>query len=176
MPASKAKQDEVAERRERVMGRRAIGVPPAVIARELGISEQTVYDDVHRTLKARREAISRDRDLLVVLEAEELDAVRRRAWEIANADHLHVAASGRVSVHPETGEPLRDFGPVIQALGIVLRTQVRRAPLLGLDAAQKLDVRAEVVTLDAIDTAINDLRAQLDALPASARSGLSDEA
>jgi DNA-binding CsgD family transcriptional regulator len=166
MPASKAKQDEVADRREKVLARRAIGIPPAVIAAELGISEATVYDDVHRTLKARREAVSRDRDLLVILEAEELDAVRRRAWEIANGEHLHVATSGRVSVHPGTGEPLHDVNPVIQALGLILRTQARRAPLLGLDSAQKLEMRTEVITLDAIDAAINDLRAQVAAAAA----------
>lgn len=176
MPASKGKRDEVAERREKVLARRAIGVPPAVIAEELGISEQTVYDDVHRMLKARRETLNRDKDLLVVLEAEELDAIKRAAWEAATCVHLHVSASGRVSTHPDTGEPLRDFAPTVQALGVLLRTQDRRTKLLGLDSAQKLEMRAEVVTLDAIDAAIAGLREQIDTLPAPARTGIPGEA
>lgn len=171
MPASKDRQAEVAARREKVLARRAIGVPPGIIANELGISEQTVYDDVHRTLKARREAINRDKDLIVVLEAEELDAVRRRAWEIANAEHLRVGASGNVSLNPETGAPLHDATPAIQALGLLLRAQDRRTKLLGLDAAQKFEMRTEVVTLDAFDAAIAELRRQLDELPNPAQPG-----
>lgn len=176
MPASKEKQAEVAERREKVLARRAIGIPPSVIAQELGISEDTVYDDVHRTLKARRDALNRDRDLVVVLEAEELEAIRRCAWEAATTVHFHVAASGRVSTHPVTEQPLRDFAPTIQALGVLLRTQDRRTKLLGLDSAQKLEMRAEVVSLDAIDAAIADLRKQLEALPEPDGVDLPDEA
>lgn len=167
MPASKAQQQDVARRREQVLAKRAIGIPTAIIAKQLSISEQTVYDDVHHELKDRRAALDRDRDLLVVLEAEELEAVRRTAWEVINRDHFHVSASGRVSMHPDTDEPLRDDGPILQALGVVLRAQQRRSELLGLNSAQKLEMRTEVVTLDAIDAAIADLRRQLNDLPAS---------
>lgn len=176
MPASKEKQSEVADRRERVVAMRAKGTPPSIIAGELGITEQTVYEDVHHSLKARREAINRDRDLLVALEAEELDAIRRSAWDVIGRQHLHVGASGRVSVHPETEQPLEDDAPILQALSVLLRTQDRRARLLGLDSAQKLEMRTEVVTLDAIDAALAELRAQQDKLPPAPRSGIPDKA
>lgn len=169
MPASKTQQQDVSRRREQVVARRAIGIPTAVIARELGITEETVRQDVHHELKDRRAALDRDRDLLVVLEAEELEAVRRTAWEVINRDHFHVSASGRVSMHPDTDEPLRDDGPILQGLGVVLRAQQRRSELLGLNSAQKLEMRAEVVTLDAIDAAIADLRRQLGEFPTSDR-------
>ncbi len=170
MPASKAKREEVAERREHVLARRAIGIPPGVIARELGVDEQIVYDDLRHAREERRESLGNDKDLIIVLEAEELDAIRRRAWEIAGDEHLRVGASGGVSLHPDTGKPLRDATPALQALGILLRTQDRRTRLLGLDAAQKFEMRAEVVTLDAFDAAIRGLHEQLDALPGPAAS------
>lgn len=176
MPASKTKQAEVAERRERVVAMRARGIPPSVIARELDISDETVYDDTHRTLKARREALNRDRDLIAVLEAEELDEIRRGAWEIARATHLHVSAAGRVALHPDTDEPIRDVNPNLQAYNLLLRTQARRAQLIGLDSAQKLDVRAEVVTLDAIDAALAELREEQNRLPPAPRSGIPEQA
>lgn len=176
MPASKEKQAEVAARREQVVAMRSRGIPPSVIAEQLGISEETVYDDTHRSLKARREALNRDKDLMVVLEAEELDEIRRGAWEIARGEHLHVSASGRVSEHPRTGEPLRDVTPNLQAYNLLLRTQARRAQLIGLDSAQKLEMRTEVVTLDAIDAALAELRAQQDKLPPPPRSGIPEQA
>lgn len=176
MPASKEKQAEVAIRREKVVAMRAKGIPPSVIAYELGITEQTVYEDVHHSLQARRDAINRDRDLLVALEAEELDTIRRSAWEVVGRTHFHVGASGRVSVHPDTEQPLHDDAPTLHALSVLLRTQERRSRLLGLDSAQKLEMRTEVITLDAIDAALADLRRQLDAMPAPTRGELPHEA
>jgi hypothetical protein len=170
VPASKDKQLEVSERRAKVVALRSCGLPPAIVAKQLGISEETVYDDTHRVLKERREALARDRDLMVVLEVEELDEIRRGAWEIARGTHLSVTASGRVGTHPETGEPVRDVNPNLQAYNLLLRTQARRAQLIGLDSAQKFEMRTEVVTLDAFDAAIRGLHEQLDALPGTAAS------
>lgn len=170
MPASKDKQLEVSERRAKVVALRSCGLPPAMVAKQLGISEETVYDDTHRALKERREALARDRDLMVVLEVEELDEIRRGAWAIARGTHLSVTASGRVGTHPETGEPVTDVGPNLQAYNLLLRTQARRAQLIGLDSAQKFEMRTEVVTLDAFDAAIRGLHEQLDALPGAAAS------
>lgn len=169
MPASREKQLEVSERRAKVVALRSCGLPPAIVAKQLGISEETVYDDTHRVLKERRESLARDLDLMVVLEVEELDEIRRGVWEIARGTHLSVTASGRVGAHPETGEPVRDVGPNLQAYSLLLRTQARRAQLVGLDAAQKFEMRTEVVTIDAFDAAIADLKEQLDSLPGAAR-------
>lgn len=170
MPASKAKQLEVSERRAKVISLRSCGLPPAIVAEQLGISEQTVYDDTHRVLKERREALARDRDLLVVLEVEELDEIRRGAWEIARSIHYAMTASGRVGTHPDTGEPVTDAGPKLQAYNLLLRTQARRAQLIGLDSAQKFEMHSEVVTLDAFDAAIRGLHEQLNALPGTTPS------
>jgi len=176
VPASKDKQLEVSERRSRVVALRSCGLPPAIIAKQLGISEETVYDDTHRVLKERRESFARDLDLMVVLEVEELDEIRRGAWEIARGIHLSVTASGRVGTHPETGEPVRDVSPNLQAYNLLLRAQARRAQLVGLNSAQKIEMRSEVVTLDAIDAAINDLRAQLAAHDARPGGGVPGQA
>jgi hypothetical protein len=148
-----------------------MGIPPGIIASELGVDAQIVYDDLRHAREERRERLSQDKDLIVVLEAEELEAVRRRAWEVANEEHLRVGASGNVSLHPVTGEPLHDATPALQALGILLRTQDRRTKLLGLDAIQKFEWRGEVVTLDAFDTAIADLQRRLDEHPIQPRFG-----
>lgn len=162
MPAPAATQQAVADRRAKVVRMRSTGIPPAVIARELGVSLDVVYQDVSVTLKARRDEMAADADLVVAAQVEELDAVRRTAWTNAIRRHYHVTPSGQVARDPETGEPLIDTAPVDRALGVVIKAQERTARLLGLDAAASVRVRAEVVTVDAFRATVEQLRAQVE--------------
>lgn len=163
MPAPAAVQQAVAGRRAKVVRMRSTGIPPTVIARELGVSVDVVYQDVSVVLKARRDELAADADLLVAAQVEELEAVRRTAWANALRRHYHVTPSGTVARDPETGEPLIDTAPVDRALGVVIKAQERMARLLGLDAATR--VRAEVeheVRLEDIDRAVSRLREQVE--------------
>jgi hypothetical protein len=69
----------------------------------------------------------------------------------------HVTVSHGRIIRGENEEPLLDDGPVLTAIDRLLKIQERRAKLLGLDAP----ARHEVVTLDALDTEIARLSAEL---------------
>ena len=81
-------------------------------------------------------------------------AAEVRAMELERLDRLYEAAVGVLERHHVTvsqgrvvqldGEPLPDDGPVLQAIDRLLKIQERRARLLGLDAAQKMDVSGNV--------------------------------
>ena len=75
------------------------------------------------------------------------------------AMHYVVAPGGRIVEDPETGRPLIDDGPRLQAIDRLIKILNRVAKLRGLDAPQKL----EVMTIDAIEAAIADLNAQIAA-------------
>lgn len=162
MPATPEKQAEVAERRAKIVARASRGIPHTVIARELGISNDLVRLDLHRALAERKAELAEYRDLLIAQQVEELDQVRMLAWRNALTKHYHVAQNGTVSRDPDTGQPLLDTGPVDRALALVVRAQERLSKLLALDEAQKINVKAEVVTLDAFDAALADARRQLE--------------
>jgi hypothetical protein len=82
----------------------------------------------------------------------EISAMRRKLWEIARSDHWLVSqgriVAKRVSVDDESGievwEDLPDAAPVLMAFDRLIKLQEREAKLLGLDAAEKLDVSAYV--------------------------------
>ncbi len=62
-------------------------------------------------------------------------------------------------------EPLRDRAPVLAAIDRLLKIEERRAKLLGLDAP----VRAELITIDAIEAEVARLAAELDLTTPPAR-------
>ena len=172
MPASKDKQAEVAERRAKVIARRSRGIPPTVIARELGVTEEVVWKDVHEELSKRRNELNAHRDLLIAQQVEELDQIRMIAWRNALTRHYQVSLqTGKVARDPVTDEPLLDTAPVDRALALVIRAQERLSKLLALDEPQKVNVKAEVVTLDAFDAAIDAARRQLEAERGRAAGG-----
>lgn len=149
---------DVTERRAKIVARRVRGIPTSMIARELGISDDLVRQDLHRELKRRKAEIDHDRDVIIAAQVEELDAVRERAWRHVLMRHYQVTQSGKVALDPDTGEPLLDTGPNDRALALVVKAQERLAKLLALDEAKKIDIKAEVVNVDAFRTAVEQLR------------------
>ncbi len=94
------------------------------------------------------------------LELLRLDALHRAAWAVMTTRHPMVSA-GRV-VRDHHGRAVDDVGPVLAAIDRLLRIAERRARLLGLDAP----LRAELITLDAVDAEIARLTAELNMRPA----------
>ena len=163
MPASKAQQVATTERRAKVVARISRGMRPAAIARELGISEELVRQDLHRELAKRKQELDEYRDALIAQQVEELDQVRAVAWRNALTKHYQVSAqTGKVARDPETGEPLLDTAPVDRALGVIIKVQERLSKLLALDEARKIEVKAEVVTVDAFRATVEELRARVE--------------
>lgn len=93
-----------------------------------------------------------------------LDTIMAEAWRVVNTMHPVVSHGGKVVEGPD-GQPLRNDGPTIAALNLLLKVSERRSKLLGLDAAKRYEVRQQVVTLDEIDFAIADLQRRLAEFP-----------
>jgi hypothetical protein len=90
------------------------------------------------------------------LELDRLDEMYRAALAVLERQHLTVS-HGRI-IRTDSGDPLLDDAPALQAIDRMIRIMERRAKLLGLDAPAKV----EVITLDAIEAEIRRLSAELD--------------
>ena len=112
MPRSRVAEAEREERRDKVMGLLLAGGSTRSIAKVVGVHHATVARDVDARLKGAAEACRSTADLRLI-EEERLDALLLQWWGAAQGD-LH-------------------------AFDRVLRLLERRAKLLGLDAAQKLE-------------------------------------
>lgn len=130
------------------------------IADDLGISDSAAHEAYQRVLERTIEepaANARKREL------EDLDAAQRAVLEVLEREHVTVS-HGRVVrrlVGFETGEDgsprldaqgerigiyedVTDDGPILQAVDRLVKIGESRRKLLGLDAAQKMDVSGSV--------------------------------
>lgn len=125
------------------------------IAAELGFNHKAdAYNAVKRVLDATvREA----GDDLRALELDRLDDMYAAAMEVLKRGHV-VVSHGNVVTHD--GAPLPDDGPVLQAIGTLLRIQERRAKLLGLDAPVKRDLTLTDERTAAIEALAEELAEQ----------------
>lgn len=129
------------------------------IAREMGYaSKSSAYEAVQRGLNDTQ---AESNDEVRQMELERLDDLARVAQRAMNARHYVVSAGGKIVYHPDTGEPLIDHGPNLQALDKLIKIMERRAKYLPLDAP----TRVEVFTLDAIEAEIRRLEAELGCQP-----------
>ncbi len=108
-----------AARREKTLELRASGQSIRAIADKLGVSKSQVHRDIEKELKAAAERRKKIAELIIDLELAKLDALEKKAWE-----------------HITDGE--------LSAIDRVLRAMERRAKLLGLDTAVKVDVEGLV--------------------------------
>jgi hypothetical protein len=162
LPASKAQQAEVAERRARAIQLRLAHVPLATIAAQLGYSSVAhVSQDLKRALEARRDEQREQADLLTALEAEKYDALEQRLWATIRRRHILVS-QGRV-MRDDDGQVLTDDDPAVRAAAVLLRVFERRAKLHGLDAPAQVTAKVEVQ--DELDADIKRLVAELAATP-----------
>ena len=165
MPASKAQQAAVAERRKKAIALKLAGLDPQAIADQLGYPDRhTVCQDIRRALEANIVEQKASREQLREMELMRLDQLTVEVFRVLKARHYVVTQSGRIVDDPRTGAPMTDDGPVLHAVDRLLKIQDRRAKLLGIDSPQ----RVEVLSLDAIDAAIADRNAQLAAADAEA--------
>lgn len=133
--------------------RRGLSYPQ--IAAEMGCSLSGAHQSVQRALAdSAREASEEVRQI----EAARLDDYMRALNRVLLAKHYVVStATGKVALHPETGQPLLDDDPVVRTVMALVRVSERRARLLGLDAPVKHEVRQ----IDAIDARLLDLAGEM---------------
>lgn len=152
---SRTRSAETRDKDNRALELRRRGLHYTQIASEMQYrSSASAYDAVQRALSdAAREGAEEVRQV----EAQRLDDLTRVLNRVLVTRHYVVTQSGKLAVHPETGQPLTDDGPVMQAVAGLVRISERRARLLGLDAPVKHEVR----NIDAVDARLLDLADQV---------------
>jgi hypothetical protein len=132
---------------------RADGHTYQKIADALGFSHR---DLARRSVERALTAIVREpADELRQLEMIRLDALWMQAAKVMTSEHLTVN-QGRIIEGPD-GLPLKDDAPVLSAIDRLLKIMERRAKLVGLDAASKV----EVLSAEMLDREIAKLSAEL---------------
>jgi AcrR family transcriptional regulator len=143
------------------------------IADETGMSPSTV----HRRIECEiRETVQPLAEQVRALELDRLDQLQQVALAVMNADHPLVS-DGRVvrtELPDGTKVALQDHGPVLAAMDRFLKIQDRRAKLLGLDAAVKVD--ATVVETTQLDIEAAEMVAEAKAKAAAAEARLRENA
>lgn len=152
-PNTAKKDGEAAALRARSWTYRQIG-------EALGMSTSTAYDSVQRALA---DTLEEPAAAVRALELEKLDALERAVLVVLEREHVTIS-QGRVVRRrtdqveqvdgedklDDDGQPvyiwedLLDDSPVLAAVDRLLRVQERRAKLLGLDSATKVDVSGGV--------------------------------
>lgn len=144
---------DTAERDAEATRLRARGQSYGAIAAELGYVDRAgARKAVQRALVA---IVAEPAEEVRALQLEQLDRLTAAALAVLERNHVTVS-HGRI-IRDDEDKPLLDDGPVLTAIDRLLKIQERRAKLLGLDAP----ARHEVVTLDALDTEIEQLTAEL---------------
>ena len=119
-------------RREKALELRAKRMSIRAIADMLGVSKTQVQRDIEKELQAAAEERKKIAGLIIDLELVKLDELEQEAWK-------HIAA----------GE--------LSAIDRVLRSMDRRAKLLGLDAAEKVEHSGDlVINLRSVDMGVPD--------------------
>lgn len=126
------------------------------IAREVGWKNPaSAFEGVRRAIADQHRLGTADKR---AVEEERLDRLVRVFDQIVRTEHYATSASGNVVLHPDTGEPLRDDAPAVQAGTALLRVSESRRKLLGLDAPKQVEVR----TIDTIDARLIELADQME--------------
>lgn len=138
-PATVARDAEAARLRSR-------GLTYRQIAAELNIDVSNAHAAVKRVLAETVEEVGSE---VRQLELERLDTMQQAVMDVLERQHVTVSQGRVVSLD---GSPILDDGPILAAIDRLLKISESRRKLLGLDAAQKLDVTGgltyEIVGVD----------------------------
>ncbi len=147
------RQPATAERDAKAARLRADGHTYQQIADQLGFSHR---DLARRSVERALAAVVREpAEELRHLELIRLDALWLQAAQVMTTEHITVS-QGRVVEGPD-GLPIKDDGPTLSAIDRLLKIMERRAKLVGLDAASKV----EVISVEDVDREIAKLTAEL---------------
>lgn len=157
---TRGRMAEIAERREIVAAMLAQGVPQAVIAERLGHSRQTITADALHVVQKRTSELNEYADQIIAKQTAELEAIREKAWQVVRTKHYQITKEGTVAKDDE-GRALLDTAPNVSAMQLLLKVQEREARMLGTDQPKKIDVNAQVVTLDLVKASVLEMRRQV---------------
>lgn len=94
--------------------------------------------DIHRALKEYRKRTDASIEEKLTAATLRLNDIRRSLYRIIATDH-YVLHSGEI-VRDADGNPLRDDGPVLAALGQLRALEEQQARLEGTNAREKIDI------------------------------------
>lgn len=164
MPQSRATIASIASRRAKLVEYRRRKVPYAQFYEELGYaSVNAARRDFTRALEENVAELHASVEVYREEQLIELEYLAEEAHQVMNARHYVITPGGKLVEDPETGEPILDPGPKLQAMDRLVKIGDRVAKLRGLDAATKIE---GVFSIDALDHALTEAREQLAALDA----------
>jgi hypothetical protein len=132
---------------------KALGWTIAEIATKLEFNDPTQAGAAIRRALANTVRVSRDETRLSELQS--LDEVENRLWRELQAHHILVS-NGRV-IRDDFEIPLPDDRLTLEVIDRILKVKEARSKLLGLAAP----TRAEILTIDSVDSAIRDLENEI---------------
>lgn len=162
MPISRATRATIAARRAQLVEYRRKKIPYSRFYKELGYS--SIGEATKDFKRALEDSIARQDGNVELYREEQLQELEYLAEEvhaIFREEHFIHSAAGRIVLHPETNEPLRDAQPRLAAADRLLKIAAEAAKLRGLHAPTKVE---GVFTIDALNDAILDAQQQLAAL------------
>lgn len=149
--------EQIAEQAHRAYQLRLKGWSFRAIAGDMGISVSTVHDRVHIYVSEHVDPLAAQ---FRQVELDRLDDLAVKAYEVLGRNHV-VAQQGKI-VRDDEGTPLLDDAPTLAAIDRLVKISERRAKLLGLDAAVKVDAQVHQVDPADIELAqmINEAKAK----------------
>lgn len=136
------------------------GKTQAFIADHFGIDQTTVSLD----LKAYRDSIpAEDRDQMRRDQVQRLQGLRESMYELATKDGTPVTAGkdGYIVNDPITGAVVRDYSLRVQATREISKLDEREAKLLGLNAADKVELSGSVAIVGSVEQELQKLAEEL---------------
>ena len=161
-PEQIAKDNRAAEMRSQGLSYEQIG-------KELGYTKQAAHKAVQRAVAEIPKEGAKE---VLSIELDKLDRLDRYYNSVLTRRHLRIGNTGKI-VHDDEGEPVYDEGPRMDAAAGILKTQERRAKLLGLNAPTLH--RADVVVHDIDRDSTKIIEAQFQALRAMGLDNRLDE-
>ncbi len=139
----------MADQQTRCLNLRRDGKTIRQIAEITGLAKSTVQDRIDVAIK---ELVVPAAEEVRKMELDRLDLLIDKAMDVLTANHI-VVQFGKIVLdgskpddgEPDLREPVRDHGPVLQAIATLQRLSESRRKLLGTDAPQKVDATVHEV-------------------------------
>jgi hypothetical protein len=146
-PQDEGDEAAIERRREQAIHLKHVaGMTWTQIARQLGYYDAShARRDVIAALKKAQAGVQKGLEDMVQAQDIRLDAMRQRTYAIMVTPHYLVQNGKIVTTLDEEGNEVkvRDHGPALQALAMLLKIEERWSNLHGTDASKKLEIALE---------------------------------
>lgn len=161
--------EQARKRRQEAARLRLTGMSYARIAAAVGYADETT---ACRAVKMELRDASRENiEELRELQAQRLDAYTEVLVNVLRANHVMVSVTrGQIIIDPSTMEPLRDFGPVVDAVRELRQLNESQRRLFGVDPKQPAEVHVTVTEVSQADVEFREMVAEEKARRAAAKA------